>query len=329
MIFVWGNKVQERILSLALCSWCSGPHERTVDELGHLDELGILLSANHRPRLRSTENRRIEHFLHHKPVPFASGSGLLERSSTLRSRDPWPKRNFVGLIAMLLTAHTSRGGANTQMSVLLIWARQYSDQISSGSRPAFKWLQTARFLSTCFSVITVWRATPPVHTHGLSCRSSRSHQPTAWNACSVTQVSSVAVFGPRNAAIPLSGLTLLRWEKHTIGRIDASNLTVCVQREFWDSWFHCWWMLGSWAKRQGHANVNITGGCSGGTPLKNKIKIVWPWFHGSEHKVWGLLRVLLLCFCGGIGWREDVEMLLASESSLPTTTTFCSEFCKR
>jgi hypothetical protein len=35
--------------------------------------------------------------------------------------------------------------------------------------------------------------------------------------------------------------------------------------------------------------------------------------------------VLLLCCGGGIGWREDVEMLLANEYSLPTTTTFCSD----
>jgi hypothetical protein len=86
----------------------SGSHQRTIDELGHFDELGILLSANYRPRLRSTQNHRMGHFLHHKPAPFASGSGLLERSSTLPSRDLWPKRNFVGVIAMLLTAHTSR-----------------------------------------------------------------------------------------------------------------------------------------------------------------------------------------------------------------------------
>jgi hypothetical protein len=38
----------------------------------------------------------------------------------------------------------------------------------------------------------------------------------------------VAVSGLRNAAIPLSGLTLLRWKQHTIGGIDASNMTVCV-----------------------------------------------------------------------------------------------------
>jgi len=38
----------------------------------------------------------------------------------------------------------------------------------------------------------------------------------------------VVVSGLRNAAIPLSGLTLLRWKQYTIGGIYASNMAVCI-----------------------------------------------------------------------------------------------------
>ena len=38
--------------------------------------------------------------------------------------------------------------------------------------------------------------------------------------------------------------------------------------------------------------------------------------------------MLLFCCGGGVGWHEDVEMVLASESLLPTTTAFCSDFSK-
>jgi hypothetical protein len=35
---------------------------------------------------------------------------------------------------------------------------------------------------------------------------------------------------------------------------------------------------------------------------------------------------VLLPGCGnGVGWREDVEMLLTSESFLPATTTVCTD----
>jgi hypothetical protein len=61
------------------------------------------------PAYDSIQNRRIEHFLHHKPAPFASGPGLLERSSTLSQESSlWSRRSFVGVIAILLTAHTMR-----------------------------------------------------------------------------------------------------------------------------------------------------------------------------------------------------------------------------
>ena len=186
--------------------------------IGPFWRVGILLSANHCPRLRSTQNRRIEHFLHHKPAPFASGSGLLERSSTLPSRDLWSKRNFVRVIAMLLTAHTSQGVPI--LKCLSCWYEQDNIQIKSvsvqwtNSRVAFYLLFGNHSLTSYSTSSRTWI--------------TLSHQPTTRNACSVPRVSLVAVSGLRNAAIPLSGLTLLRWKQHTIGGIDASNMTVCV-----------------------------------------------------------------------------------------------------
>ena len=76
--------------------------------MGHFDELEFCFRRTTVPAYDQLRIAVLSIFYTTSQPPFASDSGLLERSSTLPSRDLWPKRNFVGVIAMLLTAHTSR-----------------------------------------------------------------------------------------------------------------------------------------------------------------------------------------------------------------------------